>query len=31
MLGDRNTRYFQMVADGKHRKKRDHENGKIEG
>ena len=31
MLGDSNTRYFQMVVDDKHRKKRDHENGKIEG
>jgi hypothetical protein len=35
LLGDNNTKYFQMVANGKHRKKRifslDHENGKIEG
>jgi len=32
---DNNTRYFQMVANGKHRKKRifslEHEGGKIEG
>jgi hypothetical protein len=32
LLGDNNTRYFQMVANGKHRKKRifslDHEDGK---
>ena len=35
LLGDNNTRYFQMVANGKHRKKRifslEHEGGKIEG
>jgi hypothetical protein len=35
LLGDNNTKYFQMIANGKHRKKRifslDHENGKIEG
>ena len=35
LLGDNNTRYFQMVANGKHRKKcifyLEHEGGKIEG
>jgi hypothetical protein len=36
MLGDNNTRYFQMTANGKHRKKRifsldDNQKGKIEG
>ena len=35
LLGDNNTRYFQMVANGKHRKKRifylEHEGGEIEG
>jgi hypothetical protein len=35
LLGDNNTRYFQMIAKGKHRKKRtfplDHENRNIEG
>jgi hypothetical protein len=35
LLRDNNTKYFQMVANGKHRKKRifslNHENGKIEG
>jgi hypothetical protein len=35
LLGDNNTKYFQMMANGKHRKKRifslEHENGKIEG
>jgi hypothetical protein len=35
LLGDNNTKYFQMAANGKHKKKRifslDHENGKIEG
>jgi hypothetical protein len=33
LLGDNNTRYFQMVANGKHRKKNslDHENGIVEG
>ena len=35
LLGDNNTRYFQMVANDKHRKKRifsqEHEGGKIEG
>jgi len=35
LLGDNNTRYFQMVPNGKHRKKRifslEHDNGKIEG
>src|SRR6266542_4027456 len=35
LLGDNNTRYFQMIANGKHRKKiiysLDHEDGKIEG
>ena len=35
LLGDNNTRYFQMVANGKHRKKRifslEHEGVKIEG
>ena len=35
LLGDNNTRYFQMIANGKHRKKifysLDHEGGKIEG
>ena len=35
LLGDSNTRYFQMVANGKHRKKRifslDHEGIKVEG
>ncbi|WVZ75253.1 hypothetical protein U9M48_023327 [Paspalum notatum var. saurae] len=35
LLGDNNTRYFQLIANGKHRKKRiyslDHEDGKIEG
>jgi hypothetical protein len=34
LLGDNNTKYFQMMANGKHKKKRifslDHENGKIE-
>ena len=34
LLGDNNTRYFQMIANGKHRKKRifslEHEGG-IEG
>jgi hypothetical protein len=35
LLGDNNTRYFQMIANGKHRKKGifflDDANGKIEG
>jgi hypothetical protein len=35
LLGDSNTRYFQMVANGKHRKKRifslEHEWVKVEG
>ena len=35
LLGDNNTRYFQMVANGKHRKKhifsQEHKGGKIEG
>ena len=35
LLGDNNTRYFQMVANGKHRKKHifslEHEGGKIVG
>ena len=35
LLGDNNTRYFQMVANVKHRKERifclDNENNKIEG
>lgn len=35
LLGDNNTRYFQMVANGKHRKKRifslDDDSGKIKG
>jgi hypothetical protein len=35
MLGDKDTKYFQMMANEKLRKKRifslDHENGKIEG
>jgi hypothetical protein len=35
LLGDNNTRYFQMVRNGKYRKKRifslEHDNGKIEG
>src|SRR5436190_21063537 len=35
LLGDNNMRYFQMIANGKHRKKRifslDDANGKIEG
>jgi hypothetical protein len=35
ILRDNNTRYFQMIANGKHRKKLirslDHEGGKIEG
>ena len=35
LLGDNNTRYFQIVANGKHRKKcifsLEHEGGKIEG
>jgi hypothetical protein len=35
LLGDSNTKYFQMIANGKHRKKRifslDHEDKKIEG
>jgi hypothetical protein len=34
LLGDNNTRYFQMVTNGKHREKKfslDHENGIIEG
>src|SRR5438132_5305445 len=35
LLGDNNTRYFQMVANGKHRRKiiysLEHEDGKIEG
>jgi hypothetical protein len=35
LLGDNNTKYFQMMTNGKHMKKRifslDHENGKIEG
>jgi hypothetical protein len=35
LLGDNNTKYFQIMANEKHRKKRnfslDHENGKIEG
>jgi len=35
LLGDNNTRYFQMVANGKHRKKRifslEHEGGKLKG
>ena len=35
LLEDNNTRYFFMVANGKHRKKRifflEHEGGKIEG
>ena len=35
LLGHNNTRYFQMVANGKHRKKRifslEHEGGKLKG
>ena len=35
LLGDNNTRYFQMIANGKHRKKYifslEHEGGQIEG
>ena len=35
LFGYNNTRYFQMIANGKHRKKRisflEHEGGKIEG
>jgi excinuclease UvrABC nuclease subunit len=35
LLGDNNTKYFQMIANGKHRKKRifslDSDNGVIEG
>jgi hypothetical protein len=35
LYGDNNTKYFQMIANGKHRKKRifslDDVNGKIEG
>jgi hypothetical protein len=35
LLGDNNTKYFQMVANGKHRKNRifslDTDNGTIEG
>jgi len=35
LLGDCNTKYFQMLANGKHRKERifslDQENGKLEG
>jgi exonuclease III len=35
LLGDSNTRYFHMIANGKNRKKRifslDHDQGKIEG
>ena len=35
LLGNNNTRYFQMIANGKHRKKHifslEHEGGKIEG
>jgi len=35
LLGDNNTRYFQMIANGKHSKKcifsLEHEGGKIEG
>jgi hypothetical protein len=35
MLGDNNMKYFQMMTNGKHKKKRifslDHENGKIKG
>lgn len=35
LFGDNNTRYFQMIANGKHRKKiiysLDQEEGKIEG
>jgi len=35
LLGDYNTRYFQMIANGKHWKKRifslEHEGGNIEG
>jgi hypothetical protein len=35
LLGDNNTRYFQMIANGKHRKKRifslDSDNAIIEG
>ena len=35
LFGDNNTRYFQMIANGKHRKKRifslEHKGGKIEG
>jgi hypothetical protein len=35
LLDDNNMKYFQMMANGKHRKKRilslDHENGKIKG
>ena len=35
LLGDNNTRYFHMVANGKHRKKRifslEHEGGKLKG
>jgi hypothetical protein len=35
LLGDNNTKYFQMIANDKHRKKRifslDSDNGIIEG
>ena len=35
LLGDNNTRYFQMIANGKHSKKHifplEHEGGEIEG
>jgi hypothetical protein len=35
LYGDNNTKYFQMITNGKHRKKRifslDDVNGKIEG
>ena len=35
LLGDNNTKYFQMIANGKHRKKHifslEHEENKIEG
>ena len=35
LLGDNNTRYFQMIANGKHRKKcifsLEHEGTKMEG
>jgi hypothetical protein len=35
LLGDNNTKYFQMIANGKHRKKRifslDSDNGTVEG